>query len=90
MKDGFVKIIGNVAKQEDLSFYVRNDTWDHFLDFFLNAPEQNTCFIPGVDKDGDPLFVDMNKLVAFYAISDDKTTKKKVQKTPKAGKPKAM
>ena len=82
MEPSYIEILGIYPGMYASKFKVREDSWEHFCDHHLNSPEAGNCFLPCQDAEGDALFVDMTKLLAFYVLK-----KAPVAKAPKS-KPK--
>lgn len=73
----YVQILGIYPGMYASKFQVRADSWEHFLETFFNTPEPGTCFLPCKDMEGDAVFVDMVKLLAFYVLPKDPVQKNK-------------
>lgn len=86
MENGYIDILGIYPGMHASKFSVREDSWQHFCDVHLNREDSGTCFLPCKDMEGDFLFVDMTKLLAFYVLrkhekpKPKKTVKKRAKK----------
>lgn len=81
MENEFIDILGIYPGMYASKFSVRKDSWDHYCELYMNSADHGNCFVPAKDTEGDALFVDMNKLLAFYVL-----TKSEVKKTKKTRK----
>jgi hypothetical protein len=77
MQQQFVEILGIYPGMYASKFQVRIDSWEHFCETYMNSPDHGNCFVPCKDAEGDTLFVDMTKLLAFYVLT--KEPKKKIK-----------
>jgi len=85
MENQFIEILGVYPGMYASKFSVRSDSWEHYCENYMNATDQGTCFLPCKDMEGDTLFVDMTKLLAFYVITKEPVKKgKKSTKKAKA------
>lgn len=80
MDKDHITLLGIYPGMYASKFYVRKDSWNHFIDHHLNYPDPGNCFLPCKDMEGDSLFVDMTKLLAFYVIEKAPTPKTKKSK----------
>lgn len=78
-----VEILGIYPGMYASKFFVREDKWNYYMKNCINHPGGESCFVPCKDGEGDEIYVDMTKLLAFYVLkmaetsSDPKTKKKK-------------
>jgi hypothetical protein len=79
MEHSYVEILGIYPGMFASKFSVRQDTWDHYCEDYMNERAGGACFMPCKDAEGEALFVDMTKLLAFYVLKKQpvKKTKKK-------------
>jgi hypothetical protein len=82
MEKDYVEILGIYPGMYASKFQVRADTWEHFL-CSMNLGEAGNCFMPCKDMEGDILFVDMTKLLAFYVLKKEPVKKNKKIKAKK-------
>lgn len=85
--NNYVELMGIYPGMYASKFFVRQDSWNHFLDNHLNYPDPGSCFLPCKDIEGDMLFVDMTKLLAFYVVKSttENSENKKSSKKKKDG-----
>ncbi len=81
MQNDFIELLAIWPGMCSSKFLVRKDSWDHYCDHYMNFPDQGNCFLPCTDIEGDSLFMDMTKLLAFYVLT--KPTVKKNKKSKK-------
>jgi hypothetical protein len=89
MQTEYIDILGIYPGMHSSKFTVRKDSWEHFCDNYMNYPDPGNCFLPCKDTEGDALFVDMTKLLAFYVLKKDPVKKdpSKKNKKNKSGAP---
>jgi hypothetical protein len=80
MENDYIDILGVYPGMFASRFKVRKDSWEHYCDHYMNFPDQGQCFLPCKDLEGEPLFVDMTKLLAFYVFTKDPIKKNKKDK----------
>lgn len=83
MEKEYLDILGIYPGMYASKFHVRKDSWCVYTDNYMNESTNNTCFIPAKDTEGDPLWVDMHKLLAFYVLNPKKDEKNLVKKPKK-------
>lgn len=79
-----MEILAIYPSMDASKFLVRKDSWEHYCEVYMNSADHGNCFLPCTDMEGDALFVDMTKLLAFYVLTKTSATKtKKVKKKAK-------
>lgn len=80
MEYKYIEILGIYPGMYASKFSVREDTWETYHEEYMNERAAGCCFMPCRDGEGDPLFVDMTKLLAFYVLKKDPVKKAKKKK----------
>jgi len=90
MEKHSVEILGIYPGMYASKFFVREDSWDHYCENYMNVTDTGNCFLPCKDAEGDSLFVDMTKLLAFYVLGKQpKKEENTIGKQPKTKKRKS-
>jgi hypothetical protein len=86
MEKEYIEILGIYPGMYASKFFVRHDSWTHYEQFYLNDGEGGNCFLPCKDAEGDALFVDIKKLLAYYVLTKPEEQEKILGKQPKSKK----